>query len=315
MQAIIFSVLVFLWLGLSHCPAAERDNHLAATPPLPKGVRVIPPNPQLPPEIRAFSGVWEGTWGFYPHWDINIDNYARCILIVEEIVSPEKVRVVYSVGPQEKIGSFLVGKGSWRRYWGSISKENDTYSLSFQRPDGGVHTFTLKSDKLTTWFGLGISKYHMEMTRRPDPPGQAAERADHLAAAPPLPPEGVKIIPPNPQLPPEIKAFSGVWEGTWGFSSHGGGMENHLRATLIVEEIVSPEKVRLVYSWGPTAAGDKPGWRRHWGSIAKENGRYCLSYKKPNGKPRTFSLAGDQLFSWESKSKYQIKLSRRLDKP
>ena len=308
MQTMIISVLVFLWLGISPGLAAEKDKTPSLEPPLPKkGVRVIPPDPQLPPEVRAFSGIWEGTYSLYSQPQPATINYARAILVVEQIISPEKVQVIYSLGPQADDW----GKPSWKKYWATISEVNGSYSLTFQRKDGGVHTFNLKGDKLTTWFGFDRNKYHMEMTRRPDQP---EKQSDHLAAAPPLPPEGVKVTPPNPQLPPEIRAFSGTWEGTWSFYPHEAGLENRRRAILIVEEIVSPEKVRVVYSWGPTADGEKPGWRRYWGSIAKEKDRYVLSYKKQDGKPMTFALEGNQLVSWTDKWKLQIKMSRKPDK-
>ncbi len=308
MQTIIISVLVFLWLGIAPGLAAQGDKLSLGNPPLPKsGVRVVPPDPQLPPEIRAFSGVWEGSWSRLG-WDVTTEEYSRTILIVEEIISPEKVRVIYSVG--SKPAPFDT-KGGWKRYWGSFFQVNDTYFLTFQRPDGAVHTFNLKGDKLVSWFGRGSTKFHTEMTRRPDQP--ASER---LAAPLPLPKEGVKIIPPSPQLPLEIRAFSGTWEGTWGLSSEREpGKKDFRRAILIVEEIVSPEKVRVVYSWGPAASGDKPGVRRHVGTISKEKDRYVLSFKRPKRTPLTFTLVGDNLLAWDGvQSKYEIKMSRKPDK-
>jgi hypothetical protein len=310
MQAIIISVLVLLWLGTSPCLASKGDNPSSTNPPLPKeGIRVIPPNPQLPAEVRAFSGVWEGTYSHYTQPQKAEVDYQKALLIVEEIVSPEKVRVLYSVG-RSSVPHGWMG-GNWSRYEATISEVNGSYSLSFQKKDGGVHTFNLKGDKLVSWFGFDRNKYFLEMTRRPDQPA-----TDRLAASPPLPPEGIKITPPNQQLPAEIRAFSGTWEGTWGLSSEREpGQKDFRRATLIVEEIVSPEKVRVVYSWGPAASGDKPGWGRYWGSISREKDRYVLSYKRPNGKTRSFALAGDQLLTWDVESKYEIKMSRRAEKP
>lgn len=67
-------------------------------------------------------------------------------------------------------------------------------------------------------------------------------------------PEEILIVPPAPNLPKEIIAFSGKWEGTW---------DNIMDAILIVEEINS-EKALIIYAWADAPQWDsKGGYSRH----------------------------------------------------
>jgi hypothetical protein len=61
------------------------------------------------------------------------------------------------------------------------------------------------------------------------------------------------IIPPAPDLPATLAAFSGVWEGKW---------ESVLRSRLIVEQ-VNLETAAVIYVWDNDALGQFPrGWVR-----------------------------------------------------
>ena len=73
-----FSCLLILVLFCS-------GSAIAAQVPLPREFNIIPPSANLPKEIGAFSGRWEGTW----------DGLMEAILIVEEI-GPEKAKVIYA---------------------------------------------------------------------------------------------------------------------------------------------------------------------------------------------------------------------------
>ena len=66
----------------------------------------------------------------------------------------------------------------------------------------------------------------------------------YVTAEVPLP-DDINIVPPSSDLPQEIAAFSGKWEGNW---------DKTLDAILIVEEI-GPEKAKIIYAWG-----DAPEW-------------------------------------------------------
>lgn len=164
-KAIICSFLVFLWLGFANSHALAQPNQVLAFTPLPPDMQVIAPDPNLPPEIQAFSGIWEGTWCFRPHKGAARDTH-RATLIVEKIVSPEKVRLIYSWG------STAGGtKPGWKRYWGRIIKENGNYSLSYesisQKRGRVTRIFALKGDKLISWSGYYLAKSEIEMKRRP----------------------------------------------------------------------------------------------------------------------------------------------------
>ena len=68
----------------------------------------------------------------------------------------------------------------------------------------------------------------------------------------PSPPE-VTITPPAADLPPELAAYSGTWEGAWG---------NVLKSRLIVEKI-DAEAARVIYAWADQPQGRfKGGWTR-----------------------------------------------------
>jgi hypothetical protein len=65
-------------------------------------------------------------------------------------------------------------------------------------------------------------------------------------------PQDIKIIPPSPDVPKEIAAFSRTWEGNW---------DGWLDAKFIVEEINS-NQASIIYSWG-----DAPRWKTKKGYI------------------------------------------------
>jgi hypothetical protein len=63
---------IMVIVGLTAC--ATMQGGLKDIP-LPNDINIVPPAPNLPKEIAAFSGKWEGTW------DSGLDS----ILVVEEI--------------------------------------------------------------------------------------------------------------------------------------------------------------------------------------------------------------------------------------
>jgi len=118
----------------------------------------------------------------------------------------------------------------------------------------------------------------------------AAERTTTQLTPPPLPPRGVKVVSPDPSFAPGITAFSGVWEGVWDDKGHG------VQGKLVVEEILSSENVKLLYSWGGCAlCNETPGWRGFTGEIVKKNGKDVLSFGNSSEQLFTFTLEGNQL--------------------
>src|SRR5262249_51815189 len=72
------------------------------------------------------------------------------------------------------------------------------------------------------------------------------------ASAIPRPPE-VHVTPPSADLPREVAAFSGTWEGAW---------DNVWSSRLVVEDIHA-DAARVVYAWADHPSGRvQGGWTR-----------------------------------------------------
>jgi hypothetical protein len=67
---------------------------MAEWTPLPKDINIIKPGDDVPPELRVFSGVWEGS---FPNVR---PNTARNLTVVVEKVELTKATVVWSWGPK-----------------------------------------------------------------------------------------------------------------------------------------------------------------------------------------------------------------------
>ncbi len=78
--AFLFLFLVSSALGVSGCASVS-------TAPLPPTLNIVPPLPDVPPEIAAFSGVWEGKWV----------STLDTILVVEKI-NTETAEIIFSTG-------------------------------------------------------------------------------------------------------------------------------------------------------------------------------------------------------------------------
>src|ERR1019366_1111610 len=78
-------------VGCTTSPSAVKtfDRSVGAGVPLPNDWEVRPPDPSVPEQSGALSGVWFGTW----------DNMRACILIVES-VTPPSASIVYAWGPR-----------------------------------------------------------------------------------------------------------------------------------------------------------------------------------------------------------------------
>lgn len=110
--------------------------------------------------------------------------------------------------------------------------------------------------------------------------GQAAGLAGAGSAGPPLPPEGIRLIAPAPDLPGELRAFAGSWSGVWIDPDHP---ESGIPETLAVEEVVSKDEIKVVFAWGDCpVCGSQAGWRRFTGKVAN----LCLDWGKL---PKPFS--------------------------
>ncbi len=87
-------LMAFLFVfGLTFCAVMQSDAQKA--PPLPNDINIVPPAPDLPKELAAFSGKWSGTWD-YTHVDV--------IMIVEEI-HDSWAQVVYCNGQTPRVNA------------------------------------------------------------------------------------------------------------------------------------------------------------------------------------------------------------------
>lgn len=122
--------------------------------------------------------------------------------------------------------------------------------------------------------------------------GVAAGEKSKALCPPRLPEDGLHQVQPDPKLPPEIRAFFGNWHGRWACRDNPEGVPT----ILVVEEIVSPEKVMVVLGWGecPVCKADA-GCQRFWGKIGMVQGKQVLYFAYPNGKNYAFTLEGDRL--------------------
>jgi hypothetical protein len=115
------------------------------------------------------------------------------------------------------------------------------------------------------------------------------------ALCPPrLPEDGIHQVQPDPKLPPEIRGFFGNWQGQW--LEAGANPHQMVPTIMVVEEIVSPEKVMVVLGWGECPiCKSEAGCQRFWGKIEKVQGKQVLYFGFPQGKTFSFSLENDSL--------------------
>jgi hypothetical protein len=96
----------------------------------------------------------------------------------------------------------------------------------------------------------------------------------------PLPPN-VRIIPPDANLLPDVRAFSGKWFGAW---------ETGRKIMLVVERLDQSE-ADVIFAWA-SRGGDTPDWRRLNGRV--EPGTLTLNVHRTTGDATiTFHLQVD----------------------
>ncbi|MBU2622470.1 MAG: hypothetical protein KKD92_09160 [Proteobacteria bacterium] len=118
MKNLLVLMGIFILLGLTGCATTGSSGPWT---PLPEpgtvsAINVILPGPEVPPEIAAYSGIWEGTF----------DGASAATIIVEQI-TPPKVVAIYSWGP----GSNYIG--GWTRVIGRV--ERDSVVLVWGQPE------------------------------------------------------------------------------------------------------------------------------------------------------------------------------------
>lgn len=125
-----YSFIVLVYIGLSFIGCAS-------TAPLPATLNIIPPAPDVPPEIAAFSGIWEGKWyGYY-----------ESILVVEKIDN-NKAEIIFSVG---------LARGVVPHYSYYTAQVSSGPSIEWTRPNGDKFIFKM-DQKLNKIYGTYVEK-------------------------------------------------------------------------------------------------------------------------------------------------------------
>ena len=103
-----------------------------------------------------------------------------------------------------------------------------------------------------------------------------------MAAQVPLP-RDFNIVPPSADLPKEIGAFSGRWEGTW----------DGLMETILIVEEIGPEKAKIIYAWADAPAWNvKQGYKRYIAEVIS-GGKTTLNFIADNKAKFVVELGAD----------------------
>ena len=113
----LLTLLGYFLLNISGC---------ASTAPLPATLNIVPPSPDLSPEIAAFSGIWEGQWR----------GFQDTILVVEKIDN-NKAEVILSYGMTE---------GFEARYFYKTAEVSDGPVIRWTDPSGDQMIFKIDKD-------------------------------------------------------------------------------------------------------------------------------------------------------------------------
>jgi hypothetical protein len=93
--------------------------------PLPNDILIVPPDPSLPPQIKAFSGKWSGRWWSpYQPNSYGVD----AVLIVEKIINEHQATVIYCRGDSTE---WNMTKGCQDRFIANFSENDKGTTLSF----------------------------------------------------------------------------------------------------------------------------------------------------------------------------------------
>ena len=112
---------IIVAVGLAGCTGGAGN----APASLPSGVTIVPPGPDVPPALAAYSGKWHGVW----------TSGLDMILVVQEIVPPH-VSIVFAYG-----SGFWNLAGSAR-----VEGEINGSGISVARPSGGRFHWQMRAD-------------------------------------------------------------------------------------------------------------------------------------------------------------------------
>jgi len=88
-QSYVLIMAILIAIQFTSIASAEwKETEISKQVPLPKKIKIIPPSSDLPKEIAAFSGRWEGIWEV---------RSLPTIIIVEEI-NPNEAKIIHAWG-------------------------------------------------------------------------------------------------------------------------------------------------------------------------------------------------------------------------
>jgi hypothetical protein len=131
-------LIVLVLVSWMICCNTVNSNLVSSS--LPKDIKIVPPDPKLPEEIKAFSGKWKGKWSGAGQ---------NFILIVTE-VDREKVVVIYAGDPHIP-ESYYTAKLINEKQLFQIQFKGDPWrSIPWRVPfDRPWFTFEMQKDKKT----------------------------------------------------------------------------------------------------------------------------------------------------------------------
>jgi hypothetical protein len=139
-RSLLVVLMVLAGMSLYSCATTSSLTSI----PLPENVQIVPPDPNLPPEIRAFSGKWSGSW----EWQNRRNNDGvDAILIVEKIINEQQAMVVSASGNGR--GGWRITRG-WERSTANFSKTDKGITLEVEsRTSSQKVRYLVKGDQLT----------------------------------------------------------------------------------------------------------------------------------------------------------------------
>ncbi len=240
MKRFFLAVLILVAMALCSCATMNSS------------VPLVPPDPNLP-EIKAFLGKWEGIW--YDR------QYTGSLAASLKIIKNEQgnINVIYSRGGSQE---WKIEKGSEIKKPEFYRNEKGEMVLYFGKSRlGSNFEFWIDDGNLNGWIvGSSATIVMRRTTMNP-------------LTSVPLP-QIVQIVLPDPNLPLEIKAFSGKWGGRWWDPKFSGGLN-----TVLIIEKIDEHQATVVYGWGDSFEWNiTEGWRRFEMNVSRnKQGQLVLS--------------------------------------
>lgn len=137
---------ILMVFGLGACATTQdRLSAVEKAVPLPSDLKIVLPDASIPEEFARFSGKWHGLW----------DEKMGHILVVERIVTPEEVHVIYAY---EKFPEYRAYTANWHRVIGKF-KNGELY---LELREGEIAIYKYKNGRLIASYRKG--PYHSVAT-------------------------------------------------------------------------------------------------------------------------------------------------------